>query len=137
MTFRRPIALLLLLAACGAVSPTVPRVRVAIPAGIAFRGVTDTLVAHGIVTHPLWFRIIARLRGADHRVQAGVYDLPRGQSAWVVLTVLATGRIATTKFTVPEGLSLTQLAPLAAAEHHLPDVDRPDVPAAIRRPRLE
>lgn len=111
---------LLLLAACGEVPPTAPRERVTIPTGVAFRAATDTLVAHGIVSHPLWFRILARLRGIDHHVQAGVYDLPRGRSAWTVLTALATGRIATTRVTVPEGLTLAETAALVADALQVP-----------------
>lgn len=108
------LAALVAVAACGEVPPTAPRERVIIPPGVPFRSATDTLVAHRIVSHPLWFRILARLRGIDHHVQAGVYDLPRDRSAWTVLTALATGRIATTRVTIPEGLTLTETAALVA-----------------------
>jgi UPF0755 protein len=114
------VASLLLAAACGEVPPTAPRERVVIPTGAPFRTATDTLVAHHIVSHPTWFRILARLRGIDHHVQAGVYDLPTGRSAWVVLTALATGRIATTRVTVPEGLTLTETAALVAEQLGVP-----------------
>lgn len=120
MTCRPLVGLVLLVVACGRVPDQAPRERVTVPAGIAFSGVTDTLVAHGVVTHPTWFRILARLRGIDHHVQAGVYDLPRGRSAWALLDRLSSGRIAADRLTVPEGLTMTEVAALAAAELRIP-----------------
>ncbi|MGH7591531.1 MAG: endolytic transglycosylase MltG [Gemmatimonadales bacterium] len=119
MTFRKWAATALLVVACGGGPGQIPRERVTIPIGIAFARVTDSLVAHGVVTHPTWFRILGRLRGIDHHVQAGVYDLPRGRSAWAVLDLLSQGRIATDRLTVPEGLTLGEVAALAASELHI------------------
>lgn len=119
MTARRWIAIALLATACGGGRGQPPRERVTIPAGVAFARVTDSLAAHGVVTHPKWFRILGRLRGVDHHVQAGTYDLPRGRSAWAVLDLLSQGRIATDRLTVPEGLTLREVAALAATGLHL------------------
>ncbi|MGB7212932.1 MAG: endolytic transglycosylase MltG [Gemmatimonadales bacterium] len=113
------IATALLVAACGGGPAQAPRERVTIPAGIAFARVTDSLAAHGVVTHPTWFRILGRLRGVDHHVQAGTYDLPRGRSAWTVLDLLSQGRIAADRLTVPEGLTLGEVAALAADQLHI------------------
>lgn len=115
MIRRTSLVLLLTLGlACAGGRSGAPTERVTIPAGTTFRAATDTLVAHRIVTHPTWFRILARLRSIDHHVQAGVYDLPTGRSAWTVLSALATGRIATVRVTVPEGLTLEETATLVA-----------------------
>lgn len=120
MIRRATLATLVLVAACSEAPPTTPRERVTVPAGVPFVRVSDTLAAHGIVTHQIWFRVLARLRGVDHHVQAGVYDLPRGQSAWAILTALGTGRIATDRITVPEGLTIPDVAALAAAQLGIP-----------------
>jgi UPF0755 protein len=115
VTFPRRTLAVLAVAALGCTAPAgAPRERITVPPGLTFRAVTDTLVAHGIVAHAGWFRFLARVRGVDHRVQAGVYDVPRGQSAWTVLSALVTGRVATVKLTVPEGLNLSETADLAA-----------------------
>jgi hypothetical protein len=34
--------------------------------------------AHGLIRNKLIFRVVARLKGLDRSVKAGVYDLPRG-----------------------------------------------------------
>ncbi|HEV2290885.1 MAG TPA: endolytic transglycosylase MltG [Gemmatimonadales bacterium] len=120
MTRRRLPAAALLVLACGGAPATAPRERVTIPAGVPFVRVTDSLAAHQVVTHPTWFRVLARLRSIDHHVQAGVYDIPRGASAWAVLDVLSSGRIATNRLTVPEGLTMMDVATLAATELRIP-----------------
>jgi UPF0755 protein len=82
--------------------------------------VTDTLVAHGVVSSPLWFKLLARVRGADRSVRAGVYEFAPGLSAWKVLDILATGDEVATKFTVPEGLTIPEVAALAQEKLGVP-----------------
>jgi UPF0755 protein len=113
-------AVLLAVAACAAPSPTAPRERVVVPEGTPFRVVTDSLVAHGLVTHPAWFRVLARLRGVDRATQAGTYDLPRGQSSWALLTALRAGRVAMKRFTSAEGLPLPEVAREAEEQLGIP-----------------
>lgn len=88
--------------------------RITIPAGAPFREVTDTLIAHDLVQSRLWFRILARLRHTDRSAKAGVYDLPTGATAWDLLSAIERGRVAMVRFTAPEGLTLADLADLAA-----------------------
>ncbi|MEP7326743.1 MAG: endolytic transglycosylase MltG [Gemmatimonadota bacterium] len=94
--------------------------RVIIAPGTTFGTVTDTLVARGVVTNRTWFTLLARLRGLDRSVQAGSYDFPPGESAWRVLNTLRSGRTAAVRFTVPEGLSLFELAALARERLKIP-----------------
>jgi UPF0755 protein len=103
-----------LLAACSA--PTnAPLVRVTVPVGSNFSQVTDTLVSRGLLESTFWFKAFARLRKTDRSVKAGVYDLPLGANAWALLSALEEGRVATVRLTVPEGLTLAELADLAQA----------------------
>ena len=113
--FPLPVAALGLALACAGPAPTGAPVRVTIPPGATFRAVTDTVVARGLVDSRPWFRFLARVRGVDRKVQAGVYDLPAGASAWQLLTQLERGRIATIRFTAPEGLTLLELGDLVEA----------------------
>ncbi len=94
--------------------------RVVIPAGASFAAITDTLVAHGIVTHPTWFELLGRMRGIDRSVQAGVYEFPKPSSSSHVLSTLAEGRVVLIRFTVPEGLTTQDVAELAAAVLEIP-----------------
>lgn len=102
----------LLLSACSAPS-NAPIVRVTVPVGANFTEVTDSLVTRGLLGSTFWFKAFARLRKTDRSVKAGVYDLPLGANAWALLSALEEGRVATVRFTVPEGLTLEDLADLA------------------------
>ena len=113
-------ALALLLTACAGPSPTTPRERIVVTQGASFHQVTDSLEAHGLVSHPFWFRALARLRGIDRSTQAGTYDLPLGQSAWGLLTALRDGRVAMKRFTSPEGLTLPEVAAEASQQLGIP-----------------
>ena len=94
--------------------------RVTLPAGATFSAVTDTLVAYGIIDNPLWFKLLARVRGTDRSVRAGVYQFDPGQSAWKVLTTLERGQEVATRFTVPEGLTIPEVAALAQSKLGIP-----------------
>lgn len=116
--------LLLMLAvatlACYAPSEPGPPVRITVPAGASFRQVTDTLIAHDLIGSRLWFTFLARIRRTDRSVQAGMYDVPPGVTAWQLLTALGKGRVAMVKFTAPEGLTLAELADLAQERLNIP-----------------
>jgi UPF0755 protein len=90
--------------------------RVILPPGTAFGAVTDSLIAHRVVTSRKVFKLLARLRGVDRSVQAGIYEFKPSVSVWRVLDILAAGRGVALRFTVPEGLTLQDVAALAA-EH--------------------
>jgi UPF0755 protein len=83
-----------------------------------------------VIRSPTWFQLLARLRRSERRLQAGIYDLPRGLGAWHALTALETGRVATVRLTVPEGLSILEIATLSAGELGL---DRDSILGAAAR----
>lgn len=107
------------LAACAG-SNTTPQ-RVTLPPGTGFGAVTESLAAHGIIADRRVFKALARLRGVDRSVQAGVYEFPPGTSPWKVLDVLARGAAVSQKLTVPEGLTIMEVAALAAERLELPE----------------
>jgi UPF0755 protein len=131
---RYPVLGTALLLACAPPLPGTPAVRVTIPVGSTFRAVTDSVAAHGLIPSRLWFRILARLRGADRIVKAGIYDLPEGAGAWALLDILKAGRVATVRFTAPEGLTLLELATLAETRLGIP---RNTLLARARDPALQ
>ena len=127
---RRPVPVLapalvlcLVCVACGSREPAEP-VRVTVPQGVTFETVLDTLMDRGIVTGPRRFKLYARLKGADRQIRAGDYDLvPRG--AWSeILESLTTGRVITEAVTIPEGLTIADMAGRIAdvTEVHLDSV---------------
>ncbi|HEX6077979.1 MAG TPA: endolytic transglycosylase MltG, partial [Methylomirabilota bacterium] len=111
-------------------APDAPVERVRIPPGATVAAVAESLQTHGVITDRLRFRITARVRRLDRSLQAGVYDFRRGERAADVLAALAEGRTAALRFTVPEGITLAELAGLAAERIGVP---AESVAAAARR----
>ena len=103
--------------ACGSSSQSA---RVILPPGATFAAVTDSLSAHRVVTSPRWFKLLARLRRVDRSAHAGVYEFPAGISEWTVLGMLAHGKKVALRFTVPEGLTILDIADLAATRLGIP-----------------
>jgi UPF0755 protein len=106
------------LLACGSSAQSA---RVILPPGTSFGAVTDSLLAHRVITHRRWFKLMARIRGVDRTVHAGVYEFPAGTSEWTVLGMLAHGKKAALRFTVPEGLTIQEVATLAAERLGIPE----------------
>src|SRR5512142_974370 len=108
-----------LLAACSGPSPNAPRERVFIPHGITVAAATESLTVHGIVVSPRLFRLYARIRGLGPRMQPGYYQFPRHERWRAIVAALKTGRTEALNFTVPEGLTVEQIADLAGAKLQL------------------
>lgn len=100
------------LAALSCAAPAGPLEQVSIPAGSSFQAMTDSLSAHGIIEHPAVFKALARVRGLDRKLKAGVYELPKGSTAWSVIDALLKGRHVLERVTIPEGLTLEEMAAL-------------------------
>jgi UPF0755 protein len=88
-----------------------------IPPGATLRAASDSLHAHGIIGSPRWFRLIARVSRSDRRLQSGSYLLPKGSGGIAALRALTGGKSSLTRFTVPEGFTLLEMA--EAAERQL------------------
>ncbi len=82
--------------------------------GETFREITRHLNQAGIVTQPLKFRLYARLKGYDNRLKAGEYGISTNMSPVRVLATLASGKVRLHRLTVPEGLTLRQMATIVA-----------------------
>ncbi|MDZ4675362.1 MAG: endolytic transglycosylase MltG [Gemmatimonadota bacterium] len=117
---RRVLGCLACLLGCSPAPQGTPTERITIPPGATFAAITDTLVQRGILESPQWFRLVARASQGDRRIKSGSYDLPRGASAWWILRTLQTGRSVLTRFTVPEGVTLVEVAQLAEAQLGIP-----------------
>ena len=115
------------LVACAGPARDARREHIVVARGATFAAVTDSLVAHGIVTSPRAFRFATRflgavwpkLRGVDRRLRPGRYEFPVGERWTVVLSALASGRTDDELFTVPEGSTLAEMAGGAARVLHM------------------
>lgn len=111
---RRSLPFLLLVAACSVTPPRDGTVeQVTIPPGASFDQVLDSLQAHDLIRDRTWPRLQARLAGTDRVIQPGTYRFQRGTPLHELLRLLADGSTGEVRFTVPEGLTVADLADLA------------------------
>lgn len=87
--------------------------RIVVPGGAGFNQVVDSLQAHHLVGSRLLFTGLARLTGTDRTVKAGLYEFRQGSSPLLILEALREGRSVDVRFTVPEGLTIVDVARLA------------------------
>ena len=112
-----------LAAGCGGPASDARHEHILVPRHATLASVTDSLVAHGIVTAPTTFRYAARLlsavgpglRGVDRRLRPGRYEFPVGERWTTILRALASGRTDDEFVTVPEGLTVAEIAQVVHA----------------------
>ena len=116
------LAALAVVSGAAACRPSTPEeiVRVTVPAKARFSAVTESLAAHGVVRYPLWFKLVARVKRVDRTIKAGVYELPRNAPTGMVIQALAEGRTASARLTIPEGLTIPEVAALVADRVGMP-----------------
>ena len=84
--------------------------RVEISRGATVKEIGENLEAQGLVRSGKAFQLLARVRGVDHALRAGHYRLKGSMWSWTVLDQLVAGQLHTKAVTIPEGLTLTQIA---------------------------
>lgn len=83
---------------------------VIIPRGASFGEVAGLLRNHGILAHPIAFRLLARLRHVDDEVKAGEYRFPAHQTSDAVLQRIVRGEQFAVWVTIPEGYTAREVA---------------------------
>jgi UPF0755 protein len=107
--------LLCVTAACSG-RPGAPGVTVTIPPGATLDATIDSLSAHDVLRRPTLFRWYARLRGLGRSLKTGEYLLPP-DAAWSdIVATLERGHGVEIRWTVREGLMLSEVADLAAEQ---------------------
>lgn len=124
---RTAVALSLAFGAC-APSPTGPVERFLVPPGASLAQVEDSLAAHGLLGWRPWFRVVAKVGRFERRLKPGIYEFAPGTSALAILRDIRDGRFLRIKFTVPEGVTASDVAVLLASRFPVP---RDSVLAAI------
>jgi UPF0755 protein len=81
--------------------------------GQKFIVTADKLHKTGLIKHPLKFRLFARMKNLDTRIQAGEYLLSPTMSPNAILETLVQGKVNLHKITIPEGLNIYQIAAIA------------------------
>lgn len=88
------------------------KVTVTVEAGSSTASVALMLREKGVVRSALAFRLLARVMGADGKLQTGEYQFEPGIYAWDAITSLVRGSVVYYSLTVREGLSVEQIASL-------------------------
>jgi UPF0755 protein len=83
---------------------------VTIDRGQSLKQTAHFLQTRGLIHQPFKFRLLARIKGADKRIQAGEYILTSNLSPGDILDKMVSGKVRLYKFTIPEGSNLHQIA---------------------------
>lgn len=94
-----------------------PKMQFTVPDGASGQAVGKLLQEAGLLEHEAFFRLALKLDRDPKPIRSGIYELPRGFSAMQLLKLLqekpAHSLLADQfKLTVPEGLSIAQVAAL-------------------------
>jgi UPF0755 protein len=107
------------LAACGQ-KPYGPPTRVIIPRGSTFADAADSLSKANLVGWRKMFRVYARVTGGDRNIKPGTYLLKHGTPWTDIIGALHGGHGLVNTITIPEGYTISQIAPLLAKTLRVP-----------------
>lgn len=88
----------------------IEEVTLKIPSGAGAGEVAELLNENGVTEYPDLFRLFLKLEGLDDELMAGTYRLNAPACFADIATVLTTGEVLTTRFTIPEGLRTEEIA---------------------------
>ena len=127
------LAVLLLTAACAVALISPPErsgpQHVEIAANVPVSHIAADLAANQVVRFAPAFLLLARVLGVEHKLRAGSYDFAANLWPWEVISILQRGQIQSLKVTIPEGLTLREIAEVFAKNNV---VERDDFIAAAQ-----
>ncbi|GHO56993.1 endolytic transglycosylase MltG [Ktedonobacter robiniae] len=91
------------------------KISLVINDGESTQQIADELQARGLVRNALAFRLLARIKGLDVKLQAGAYTLTPGMNTDQIITKLLNGQPDGKRFLIQDGYRLEQIANSAAA----------------------
>lgn len=102
-----------------AYSPVSPEADtlVFIPKGSGVRTITTLLAGSGLLPDDIRFPLLARLSGKAGRLRAGEYRIPPRRTPLQILQILAKGEVVLHRLTIPEGLTVKQVADVLAQDN--------------------
>lgn len=91
-------------------------IRITIPKGASGRQIGQILAKQGLIEHEIFFRLAVKVDGTNRIIRHGMYNLPKGLSPLELLRLLYeepnAGFVGDRRLTIPEGLTITQMAQL-------------------------
>ena len=101
-------------------SESAKEVVVEVAEGSSLTLVAQRLADAGIITHPAYFVLLGRLTGAQRAIQAGDYALQATMRPTEVMHKLISGEVVQTAVTIPEGLTIQEIAAQLEAQGLMP-----------------
>lgn len=83
--------------------------------GFSAGKIANILHTEGIIEHPDIFKYLVLLGGYNRKLKAGRYRFDYPLSVWEALNKISSGAVVYQKVTIPEGLTMAQIAGIMAA----------------------
>ena len=93
-----------------------PSKVVIIPDGSTFQHVADLLERERLIKSSTAFVLFGKFQSADRKVHAGEYELNPGMTPAEILSKLRSGQVVLHPVTIPEGLTIAQVADAASQQ---------------------
>lgn len=88
-----------------------PQIKVIeISKGMNANEIAHLLKEEGLIKNGLTFRVLAKVKGVENRLQAGEYELSSFLNLSRILSKLEKGEVLARPFTIPEGYNICQIA---------------------------
>lgn len=78
--------------------------------GMDAKGIAYLLKEERLIKNRLAFRVLARVKGVEDRLQAGEYELSSSMNLSRILSKIERGEVLAHSFTIPEGYNIRQIA---------------------------
>jgi len=89
---------------------------IVIPDGSTFQQVAALLEREGLIKSRFFFVLFGKSQSAERKVHAGEYELNPGMTPAGILSMLLNGQVLLHPLTIPEGLTIVQIADLASQD---------------------
>lgn len=89
---------------------------VEVPNGSTTTKIGTILVEQGIIDNADSFKLQSKMKGMDGKYKAGEYTLSPAMTMTEIMDILVTGNVNTVRFTIPEGLMVSEVADKLAEE---------------------
>lgn len=94
----------------GPVNPWDQRgILVTINPGTTGREIADILYNDKLIRSKTIFKVILNLRGMENSLKAGIYNIKTNYSMFEIMDLLAKGKVATFRVTIPEGFTVEEI----------------------------
>lgn len=105
----------------GFADPSDIMIAIKIKRGETLSQVADKLYSEGVIGHPFWFKIWAKLTRNERKIRSGYYVFDKPTPIRKALRTLMLGRSAEIKITIPEGTTIREIADIL---HEECDIDK-------------